>query len=150
MRQLHVATSPLTNTIYAGHVLKGGRTWGDGKQDVTGEACAAVCIHALAAKIPVVVSCNGVPTWEITVRELKAPCNEPANLPEFPDSSTAPPDTQRTDPPNCDWHRDEFGNWFSGCSETMPDFTPWKGTDPKGSFCPKCGEIITVRVHDKP
>ena len=62
----------------------------------------------------------------------------------------APPDTQRTDPPNCDWHRDEFGNWFSGCSETMPDFTPWKGTDPKGSFCPKCGKIITVRVHDKP
>jgi len=59
-------------------------------------------------------------------------------------------DTQRTDPPNCDWHRDEFGNWFSGCSETMPDFTPWKGTDPKGSFCPKCGKIITVRVHDKP
>jgi len=62
----------------------------------------------------------------------------------------APPDTQRTDPPNCDWHRDEFGNWFSGCSETMPDFTPWKGTNPKGSFCPKCGKIITVRVHDKP
>lgn len=63
---------------------------------------------------------------------------------------TEPPDTQRTDPPNCEWHRDEFGNWFSGCSETMPDFTPWKGTDPKGSFCPKCGKIITVRVHDKP
>jgi len=60
------------------------------------------------------------------------------------------PDTQRTDPPNCEWHRDEFGNWFSGCSETMPDFTPWKGTDPKGSFCPKCGKNITVRVHDKP
>jgi hypothetical protein len=60
------------------------------------------------------------------------------------------PATQRTDPPNCEWHRDEFGNWFSGCSETMPDFTPWKGTDPKGSFCPKCGKIITVRVHDKP
>ncbi len=68
------------------------------------------------------------------------PCHEPEPA----------KDTQRTDTPKCDWHRDEFGNWFSGCSETMPDFTPWKGTDPKGSFCPKCGEIITVRVHDKP
>ncbi len=27
------------------------------------------------------------------------PCHEPVNLPEIPDSSTAPPDTQRTDPP---------------------------------------------------
>ncbi len=70
----------------------------------------------------------------------RGPCHEPEPA----------KDTQRTDPPNCDWHRDEFGNWFSGCSDTMPDFTPWKGTDPKGSFCPKCGKIITVRVHDKP
>ena len=62
----------------------------------------------------------------------------------------APPDTQRTDPPNCDWHRDEFGNWFSGCSETMPDFTPWKGTDPNGAHCPKCGKVIATKVHDKP
>ena len=27
MRKLHVGTSPLTNRIYAGHVLKDGATW---------------------------------------------------------------------------------------------------------------------------
>jgi hypothetical protein len=68
------------------------------------------------------------------------PCHEPEPA----------KDTQRTDPPNCDWHRDEFGNWFSGCSETMPDFTPWKGTDPNGAHCPKCGKVIATKVHDKP
>jgi len=36
MRKLHVGTSPLTNRIYAGYVLKDGATWGEGKQDVTG------------------------------------------------------------------------------------------------------------------
>ena len=48
MRKLHVGTSPLTNRIYAGHVLKDGATWGEGKQDVTGAACGAVCEHVLA------------------------------------------------------------------------------------------------------
>lgn len=42
MRKLHVAPSPLTNRIYCGHVLEDGLTWGANKQDVTGEACAAV------------------------------------------------------------------------------------------------------------
>ena len=36
MRKLHVGTSPLTNRIYAGYVLKDGITWGEGKQNVTG------------------------------------------------------------------------------------------------------------------
>lgn len=35
-KEIKIATSPLTNTIYAGTVLKGGR-WGAGKQDVTVE-----------------------------------------------------------------------------------------------------------------
>jgi hypothetical protein len=47
-KQLHVGTSPLTNRIYAGHVLKDGATWGANKQDVTGAACGAVCEHVLA------------------------------------------------------------------------------------------------------
>ncbi len=68
------------------------------------------------------------------------PCHEPEPA----------KDTQRTDPPNCDWQRDEYGNWCCACSDTMPDFTPWKGTDPKGSFCPKCGKIIATKVHDQP
>lgn len=71
MRKLHIGTSPLTNTIYAGYVLKDGRTWGEGKQDVTGPACGAVAEHVLAKKGSVVVTCNGTPKYEITVRDLE-------------------------------------------------------------------------------
>ena len=70
MRQLHIGTSPLTNRIYAGHVLKDGRTWGKGKQDVTGPACGAVIELVLANGGPVTVGVNGSPKYEITVREL--------------------------------------------------------------------------------
>ena len=70
MKQLHVATSPLTNHIYCGHVLKDGCTWGANKTDVTGEACAAVAKHVLTNGEPVTVTKNGVPAYEITVREL--------------------------------------------------------------------------------
>ena len=51
-KQIHVATSPLTNRIYAGTVLKDGRTWGANKSDVTGEACE----HVLANGEPVIAS----------------------------------------------------------------------------------------------
>ena len=67
---MHVAVSPLTNRIYAGTVLKDGCTWGANKTDVTGAACGAVAEHVLAAGAPVVVSCNGTPKFEITVRQL--------------------------------------------------------------------------------
>lgn len=70
MRKLHVGTSPLTNRIYAGHVLKDVAIWGEGKQDVTGPVCEAVVEHVLANEAPVIVTCNGVPKYEITVREL--------------------------------------------------------------------------------
>ena len=42
MSQIHVFTSPLTNRIYAGTVLKNGYTWGANKQDVTIEALVTV------------------------------------------------------------------------------------------------------------
>jgi len=70
MKPLHIGTSPLTNRIFVGHVLKDGRTWGEGKQDVTGPACGAVIEHVLANGGPVTVTVNGVPKYEITVREL--------------------------------------------------------------------------------
>lgn len=70
MRQLHVGTSPLTNRIFAGHVLKDGRTWGEGKQDVTGAACGAVIEHVMASGGSVMVTVNGTPKYEILVREL--------------------------------------------------------------------------------
>jgi len=71
MKRLHVAVSPLTNRIFAGSVLKDGQTWAANKTDVTGEACAAVAMHAMERGEPVVVTENGVPKWEITVRELQ-------------------------------------------------------------------------------
>ena len=70
MKQIHVAPSPLTNRIYAGHVLKDGCTWGANKCDVTGEACAAVAKHAIEKGGTAIVTSNGVPAYEITVREL--------------------------------------------------------------------------------
>ena len=42
MKTTHIATSPLTNRIYAGHVLKCGTSFAANKQDVTGAACGAV------------------------------------------------------------------------------------------------------------
>ena len=70
MRKLYIGTSPLTNRIYAGHVLKDGSTWGEGRQDVTGDACGAVCEHVLARGNPVIVTANGKPKYEISVIEL--------------------------------------------------------------------------------
>lgn len=70
MKNIHVATSPLTNRIYAGNVLKDGRTWGSGKQDVTGPCCGAVAEHVLRNNAPVIVMCNGTPKYEITVRNI--------------------------------------------------------------------------------
>ena len=66
-----VANSPLNNTIYAGVLekRKGRLMWKD-KTDVTAEACGAVAEHALKFGAPVIVSVEGVPTWEITVRKL--------------------------------------------------------------------------------
>jgi len=69
-KRLHVATSPLTNRIHSGSVLKDGQTWAANKTDVTGEACAAVAQHVLANGQPVVVTANGVPVYEITVAAL--------------------------------------------------------------------------------
>jgi len=42
--KLKIAVSPLTNTIYAGKLLKNG-TWAKGKQDVTIECLCAVAQH---------------------------------------------------------------------------------------------------------
>lgn len=70
MANLHVAPSPLTNRIFCGGVSKDGRTWLSNKTDVTGEACAAVAQHVLAANNPLIVTCNGAPAYRITVEKL--------------------------------------------------------------------------------
>lgn len=70
-KPFHIATSPLTNRIYIGHVLKDGQTWGEGKIDVTGAACGAVAEHVVANKDSVIVTVNGKPKYEISVKEIK-------------------------------------------------------------------------------
>lgn len=72
MSEHHVAVSPLTNRIYAGKLTKDRLCWRDGKSDVTGEACAAVAQHVLAAGGETIVSANGQPAYEIIVRDLTA------------------------------------------------------------------------------
>lgn len=73
MRDLHIATSPLTGTIFCGTVLKDGRTWGAGKQDKTIEALVAVAEHALHFGRPVEISrADGTPEYRITVERIDA------------------------------------------------------------------------------
>lgn len=71
MNNLHVATSPLTGTIFAGKVLKDGRTWAANKKDVTIECLVAVAEHALKFGKPVeITTAEGVPEFRITVEKL--------------------------------------------------------------------------------
>ncbi len=70
MKELHIATSPISNRIYAGHVLRDGNSWGMGKTDVTGPACGAVAEHVIANGEPVIVTANGAPAFRITVERL--------------------------------------------------------------------------------
>ena len=69
-KKLHIGTSPLTNTIYAGTVLKDNRTWAADKQDVTIDALVAVAQHAVAFGKPVVITSNGLPEYRITVEKI--------------------------------------------------------------------------------
>jgi hypothetical protein len=70
MLKLRVSTSPLTGNIYAGTLSKSGNVWRR-KQDVTGDVCAAVAQHCLMKKVPVVVTENGKPKYEISVKLLE-------------------------------------------------------------------------------
>lgn len=67
-KKLHVGCSPMTGTIFAGNVLKDGRTWGTGKQDVTLEALVAVAEHAARFGKPVeITGPDGKLEYRITV-----------------------------------------------------------------------------------
>jgi hypothetical protein len=70
-KSIHIATSPLTGTIFAGTLLKNGRTWEVDKKDMTIEALVAVAEHALHFGHPVEVSdADGTPVYRITVERL--------------------------------------------------------------------------------
>lgn len=55
-RKIHIGCSPITGTIFAGKILKDGRTWSAGKEDVTIEALVAVSQHVLNFGKPVEIS----------------------------------------------------------------------------------------------
>lgn len=75
-KELHVAVSPLTNTIFAGHVLQSG-VWGAGKQDVTIPCLIAVAEHALKFGKPVTISDGeGRPVYTITVERHSQPTRQ--------------------------------------------------------------------------
>ena len=65
-KPIRIGCSPLTGTIYAGTLLKDGRTWYSDKQDVTIDALVSVAEHAIAFGKPVVLSSeDGTPMLEI-------------------------------------------------------------------------------------
>lgn len=69
MKKIHIATSPLTGTIFAGTIIKKG-VWAAGKQDVTDAAISAVADHILKNGGTVVMgSEDGAPAYEITVKQ---------------------------------------------------------------------------------
>jgi len=76
MKDLHIATSPLTGTIFCGYLLKNGRVWAAGKQDKTIEALSAVAEHALLFKKMtgeniILSGADGKPEFEIIVNKFK-------------------------------------------------------------------------------
>jgi len=71
VKKLHIAVSPLTNTIFCGSVLKDGRTWSSDKQDVTIQCLVAVAEHAISFGEPVIIQkMDGTPEYKITVEKL--------------------------------------------------------------------------------
>lgn len=64
----------MTGTIFAGRVLKDGRTWAAGKEDVTLEALIAVAQHAIKFGKPIEISrADGTGVeFRITVENLGA------------------------------------------------------------------------------
>lgn len=70
MKKIRVATSPLSNNIYAGTLLKDQCTWSSNKQDVTIDALVAVAQHVIAFGNPVIITADGVKEFEITVNRF--------------------------------------------------------------------------------
>lgn len=72
-KPIHIGCSPLSNNIYAGYVLKDGRTWSDAnKTDVTHEAIGAVCEHAERFGKPITLNRNGKPAYRLSVEVLSS------------------------------------------------------------------------------
>jgi hypothetical protein len=46
-KKLHIATSPLSNNIFCGHLIEKDTAWAANKQDVTADALNAVLDHCI-------------------------------------------------------------------------------------------------------
>jgi len=77
--KFHVGTSPITHRIYAGRLLKDGETWAGEPTDVTVEALVAVADRVIGRGQPGIVTVDGVPTWEISVRVISPAGKEAAS-----------------------------------------------------------------------
>jgi hypothetical protein len=71
MSKITVAKSPLTNTIYAGSVSKGGTSFLSDKTDVT-SACLQAVIDFVGPGYCQTINVDGKPKYEITVKELNS------------------------------------------------------------------------------
>ena len=73
MQKIHIGCGPLTNTIYAGSVLKNHNQWGANKQDVTMSALLAVVQHAQNFGGPIEISrADGTGVeYRITVEKIE-------------------------------------------------------------------------------
>ena len=121
-KPLHVATSPLTGTIYAGTLLKCNRVWSANKQDVTVEALVAVAEHALQFGKPVVIHANSEPEFRITVERL---------------SGKEKGKPTKADEP-CEWKENGDHGWKGSCGVEfyLEDGGP---SDNGMKFCIRCG-----------
>ena len=71
-KQIKVAASPLTGTIYAGSTIKKGTMWGANKQDVTMDCLIATIEHCLKFGTTVqITKPDGTVDFEIDVKDLR-------------------------------------------------------------------------------
>lgn len=73
MNAIKIATAAISGRIYMGRVNKKRDSFLEGKIDVTGDCVNAVCEHVISAGGVTVLSANGTPKYEITVKELEQP-----------------------------------------------------------------------------
>lgn len=71
MSKLRIATAAMSGRIYAGRVNKDGTSFLDGKVDVTSDVLRAVIDKVTPGHV-ISVEVDGVPKYEIEVRELPA------------------------------------------------------------------------------
>lgn len=88
---MHIGTSPLSNVIYAGRLAADGDTWVGEPVDVTVPALVAVAEHVAAAGKPVVITANGAPHYEISVRVLPGNTEVSARVADVNDGSRRRP-----------------------------------------------------------